>query len=516
MKIRNIILPLTGITAVSCGNAGEMRPNIIYVFPDQFRISSMAFWDSPGYEGAVNWKADPVLTPNLDRFADESLVLNSAVSTCPLSSPHRGMLLTGMYPERNGVTLNCMALRPESTLNPDATCISDVLSEAGYHCGYIGKLHAETPMKNDPANPGHYVSDRNPEWDAYTPPERRHGFRYWYSYGTFDVHKDPHYWDTEGVRHDPEEYSVRHETDKAIEFLRNRNGERDADRPFFLMLAYNPPHSPYESLADCMEEDYDIYRNMTYRDLYVRPNADTTLSKAPSARYYFANVTGVDREFGRLLDELERLGLDNNTIVVFTSDHGETMCSQGTLDPKNSIYSESYCVPFLIRYPEKIRHRVDSTMLCSVDIMPTLLGLAGLEDKIPDSVEGRDLSPVFLEDGRECDLPDATLYIRNLDGEKDADGIVHGIFPEARGVKTDRYTMEISIDRNGRLKDVHIFDDWNDPYQLTDIPYTEKPELFSGLCEVLERKLAESNDIWYREGILDGLLGSLATGPDGE
>ena len=237
MKIRNIFLPLTGIAAVSCSNAGEELPNIIYVFPDQFRISSLAFWDSPEYEGAVNWKADPVQTPNLDSFADESLVLNSAVSTCPLSSPHRGMLLTGMYPERNGVTLNCMALRPESTLNPEATCISDVLDEAGYYCGYIGKLHAETPMKNDPANPGHYVSDRNPEWDAYTPPERRHGFRYWYSYGTFDVHKDPHYWDTEGVRHDPKEYSVKHETDKAIEFLRNANGERDADKPFFLMLS---------------------------------------------------------------------------------------------------------------------------------------------------------------------------------------------------------------------------------------------------------------------------------------
>ena len=483
MKIRNIILPLSGIAAVSCGNVPDSRPNIIYVFPDQFRVSSLAFWDSPEYAGAVNWKADPVHTPNLDGFADESIVLNSAVSTCPLSSPHRGMLLTGMYPERNGVTLNCMALRPESTLDPDAVCISDVLDKAGYCCGYIGKLHAETPMKNDPANPGHYVSDRNPEWDAYTPPERRHGFRYWYSYGTFDVHKDPHYWDTEGVRHDPKEYSVKHETDKAIEFLRNANGERDADKPFFLMLAYNPPHSPYECTDDCMEEDYNLYRDMTYRELYVRPNADTTLTKAPSARYYFANVTGVDREFGRLLAELETLGLEDNTIVVFTSDHGETMCSQGTPDPKNSIYTESYCVPFMIRYPDRIRHRVDSTMLCSVDIMPTLLGLAGLEERIPDSVD-----------------------IRNLDGEKDADGIVHGIFPEARGVRTDRYTMEIAIDRTGKLKRVLLFDDWNDPYQMENIPYTENSELFAELCRILDRKLEESNDIWFREGILDRLL----------
>ena len=380
MDSKRYLIPLSSLALAACGNVAQEKPNIIYVFPDQFRNQSLGFWNEEEYSGAVKWQADPVHTPNLNAFADEAAVLSRAMSNCPLSSPYRGIFLSGMYPERSGITLNCMALRPESTLNPDAVCISDVFAANGYSCGYIGKLHAETPMKNDPANPGHYVSDRDPEWDAYTPPERRHGFSYWYSYGTFDVHKDPHYWDTEGVRHDPHEYSVKHETDRAIEFLRNENGERKEGAPFFLALAYNPPHSPYESLDDCMEEDYALYRDMDYSELYVRPNADTTLSKAPSARYYFANVTGVDREFGRLLAELERLGLEKNTIVVFTSDHGETMCSQGTLDPKNSIYTESFNVPFLIRYPDRIRHRVDSTLLSAVDIMPTMLALAGLEE----------------------------------------------------------------------------------------------------------------------------------------
>lgn len=507
-KIPRIAYPLAGLAAV-CGCSGDnsavQAPNILYVFPDQFRASALAFWNEPEYAGYVGWQADPVHTPNLDRFASESVVLNSAVSTCPLSSPHRGIFLTGMYPERNGVTLNCMNLRPESTLNPEAICISDVLKESGYFCGYIGKLHAETPMKNDPANPGHYVNGDHPVWDAYTPPERRHGYDWWYSYGTHDVHKDPHYWDTDGVRHDPHEYSVRHETDKAIEFLRNENGERDAGKPFFLTVAYNPPHSPYRSMEDCMEEDYALYADMGYDELYVRPNADTTLSKAPSIRYYFANVTGVDREFGRLLAELKRLGLDKNTIVVFTSDHGETMCSHGTLDPKNSIWAESYSVPFIIRYPGKIRHRVDSTMLSTPDIMPTLLGLAGLEDRIPASVEGHDLSPVFLEDGRACQKPESTLYIRNLDGEKDSNGIVHGIFPQARGVQTDRYTMEISVNRDFSLRSVLLYDNEADPYQMNNIPYKDHPELFGALCEALASKLQEADDIWYRDRIMQRL-----------
>ncbi len=504
-NVNKIILPSLAL-ATSCAAAPE-KPNIIYVFPDQFRSSSMAFWGEDEYSSYVGWAPDPVHTPNLDSFAGEALVLSDAVSTCPVSSPYRGMFLTGMYPERNGVTLNCMAERPESSLRQDAVCISDVLKAQGYSCGYIGKLHTDFPTPNDPANPGSYVSDRRPEWDAYTPAEKRHGFDYWYSYGTFDEHKNPHYWDTEGVRHDPKVWSVGHETDKAIEFLRNERGQRKKDAPFFLALAYNPPHSPYESLDDCLEEDYNLYEDMSYSELYVRPNADTTMSKAPAARYYFANVTGVDREFGRLLAELKRLGLDNNTIVVFTSDHGETLCSQGVYDPKNSIYSESFNVPFLIRWPGRLEHRVDDLMLGTTDIMPTLLSLAGLKDEIPASVEGKDLAPALL--GEPVERPQSALYIRNLNGQKDEDGMVRGIFPGARGVKTGRYSMEISIDRRYRLKDVMLFDNVEDPYQMVNIDYREHPELFMELCAELQLKLEESNDIWYRENILTAIINHL-------
>lgn len=504
-NIDKVILPLTTLALLGCEQAKDQRPNIIYVYPDQFRNQAMAFWNEPDYAEHIGWKADPVKTPRLDGFADESIVFSRAMSNCPLSSPYRGIFLTGMYPERNGITLNCMAERPQSSLREDATCISDVLDAAGYSCGYIGKLHADHPTPNDPANPGHYVSDRRPEWDAYTPVERRHGFTYWYSYGTFDEHKNPHYWDTEGVRHDPKVWSVGHETDKAIEFLRNRNGERKKDAPFFLTVAYNPPHSPYESLDDCMEEDFAIYKDMDYSELYVRENADTTLTKADAARYYFANVTGVDREFGRLLDELKELGLDRNTIVIFTSDHGETMCSQGTYDPKNSIYTESFNVPFIIRYPERIRPRVDSTLFSTIDIMPTLLSLAGLNDMIPSSAEGRDLSPVILENGKECDTPDAALYIRNVNGPYNEKGLVEGFFPAARGIKTDRYTFEIAIKKDGTLSRVLIFDDINDPYQLNPLDYKKEPETFAMLLNKLDAKLEEANDIWHRENRLDNL-----------
>lgn len=503
--VNRIILPLSTLALLGCGNMKEQRPNIIYVYPDQFRNQAMAFWNEPCYAEHIGWKADPVQTPRLDAFADESIVFSRAVSNCPLSSPYRGIFLTGMYPERNGITLNCMAERPQSSLREDAICISDVLNANGYSCGYIGKLHADHPTPNDPANPGHYVSDRRPEWDAYTPTERRHGFTYWYSYGTFDEHKNPHYWDTDGVRHDPKVWSVGHETDKAIEFLRNEGGQRKKDAPFFLTIAYNPPHSPYESLDDCMEEDYAIYENMDYKQLYVRENADTTLTKADAARYYFANVTGVDREFGRILDELKNLGLEKNTIVIFTSDHGETMCSHSTYDPKNSIYTESFNVPFIIRYPEKIRPRVDSTLFSTIDIMPTILSMAGLTDRIPSSVEGRDLSPVIMENGKSCDRPESALYIRNVNGPYNDEGTVEGFFPSARGIKTDRYTFEIAIRKDGSLSRVLIYDDIMDPYQLNSLDYKEEPAIFAELLKMLDEKLEEADDIWHREKRLENL-----------
>lgn len=502
MQVRRI-LPFAGLALTACTGTPEAeRPNVIYVFPDQYRNSSLGFWSDPEFAAQVNWCGDPVSTPNLDRFAREATVLSEAVSNCPLSSPHRGMLLSGMYPERSGVVLNCMSERPESSLREDAECIGDVFSAAGYDCAYIGKLHVDFPTRNNPQRPGTYVSDAVPEWDAYTPPERRHGFNYWYSYGTYDVHKHPHYWDTEGRRHDVDEWSPQHEVTKAIEYIENRDSRRDSRKPFFLMLGINPPHSPYASTEDCDLEGYELYRDKSLTELLVRPNADTTMAKAAAARYYFANVSGIDREFGRLLRALDDAGLTDHTIVVFASDHGETMTSHSTSDPKNSIWRESLNIPFLVRYPGHVPHRVDDLLLSTPDIMPTLLGLAGLADRIPASVEGRDFSALLRQDAVQPERPRAALYLRNLDGERDSAGMVRGFFPEARGLKTATHTMELAIGRDGTLKRVLLYDDVQDPYQMQPLDPKACPELFASLCGELAVLLRENDDVWYRKRVL--------------
>jgi arylsulfatase A-like enzyme len=464
----------------------------------------MHFWEERDFQSYINFQADPTHTPNLDRFAREAVVLTSAQSNCPLSSPYRGMLLTGMYPDGSGVSLNCNNTRPNSNLRENATAISDVFSQNGYDCGYIGKLHVDYPTPNNPQKLGTYVEDKDPVWDAFTPKERRHGFNFWYSYGTFDEHKNPHYWDTNGNRHDPKEWSPKHETDIAIEYLASG---RDKSKPFFLVVAMNPPHSPYRSLNDCMKADYDLYKDIPLSKLLVRPNVNPELKKKQeNAPFYFASVTGVDREFGRILTTLAEMGLDKNTIVVFSSDHGETMASH-VEDPKNSPYVEAMNVPFLLRYPEKLKPHVSNLLLSTPDVMPTLLALAGLKNRIPKTVEGTDLSDEFINQNLSKDAPKAVLYIRNSDGNKNTKGKFISYFPVARGVKTDRFTLSITIDKKTKqLKDVLMFDDLQDPYQMNNLSVEQNKELFRSLCSQMPALLKKANDPWYKERILSDII----------
>ena len=462
LKIR-IAIPFAGLALTACGQSETGRPNVIYVFPDQYRNSSLGFWSDPEFAAEVGWKGDPVATPNLDRFAREATVLT----------------------ERRGAELHVGASRKFAARG------RRVYRRRLLGGGLRLRLHRQAarrlPDEEQPPASGNLRQRRRSRVG------RLHAARY--SYGTYDVHKHPHYWDTDGNRHDVDEWSPRHEVSKAIEYIENKGGVRDPEKPFLMMIGMNPPHSPYASTDD---------KSLT--ELLVRDNADTTMAKAAAVRYYFANVSGIDREFGRLLAALDRAGLTENTIVVFASDHGETMTSHSTDDPKNSIWRESLNIPFLVRYPGRVPHRVDDLLLSTPDIMPTLLGLAGLGERIPASVEGRDYSAVLRQDAVQPERPRAALYMRNLDGGRDADGLVRGFFAQARGVKTATHTMELRIGRDGTLERVLMFDDAADPYQLHNLAPEEHPALFAALCRELAVLLRDNDDVWFREGVLSDVV----------
>lgn len=248
-------------------------PNLIIVMPDELRQQAVGLT-----------KTDPVITPNLDKFSKEALNLTNAISNCPICSPARAMLFTGKFPVSNGVTDNCYSKTTEFDIQLKETdrCLSDVLQDSGYSQGYIGKFHLDSPNEKD----AEYTEGwrGNPEnggtlWDAYTPPgPRRHGFNFWYSYGCCDNHLSPHYWLNDAKvneRTDVDAWSVEHETGVAIDYIRNTDNEyRDENKPFFLMVAHNPPHMPFHAVPDAVQpapptpegEDFDIMRPLNVTD----------------------------------------------------------------------------------------------------------------------------------------------------------------------------------------------------------------------------------------------------------
>ena len=455
------------------------RPNIIFVFCDQLRQAAVGCY-----------RQDPVLTPNLDRFAADAKVLTHCVSTQPVCTPYRGMLFTGQYSMRNGLYSNCNSTR-SAHLNDSFCCFSDVFSRNGYACGYIGKLHLHKPQ------PEHYHFGEGPRsdgsvWDAFTPPgPARHGFDFWYSYGCDDNHMNPHYWTGNTgpeVRIDPHEWSVKHETDIAIDYLRNPGGcHRDPHKPFLLVMSHNPPHPPF---AQVPPEYVKPFIDQPVTQLLNRPSAryDSPETAQRNAARYFGAVHGIDQQFQRLLDTLDALNLADDTIVIFTSDHGEMLYSHGCMQ-KNIWYDESLLVPWLIRWPHRIRPGVDDMLLGTVDIYPTLLGLAGLTDAAPDDLDGNDRSGLFL--GHDGPRPTSALYLWP--------GWTHygtRPFRSARGLRTHRHMFVVGKTQTGE-EDCILHDCMTDPYQQRNVAAAE-PALVASLRDELTDWLQRSDDPWSR------------------
>ena len=470
---------VVGVTAARTVAYGGARkpPNLVFVFPDQMRGQALGFM-----------KEDPVLTPNLDAFARESLVLTQAVSNYPVCSPFRAMLMTGRFSHANGVLSNCNSRSAPHgcELRRSDRCWSDVLKGRGYSLGYIGKWHLDAPHKP-------YVKcENNSEkfaWNEWCPPDRRHGFDFWYAYGTYDYHLTPMYWATDSTRETPirvRQWGPEHEADLAIDYIRNTDGKyRDPRRPFALVVAMNPPHTPYHLVPG---KYLDRYEGKTPEDLINRPNVNLEGNAAGGRlarrhiKNYFAMVTGVDDQFGRILRALNEAGLEEDTIVVFTSDHGNCLGSHDH-PTKNVHYEESMRVPFLIRWPGKIAPRHDDLLLSSPDICPTLLDLMGYGRDIPASVQGVSHASLFLTGTG--NRPASQLYMWVPVGQP-AWG--------RRGVRTHRYTLTISKTPDKPAQSV-LHDNREDPYQLKNVA-AERPDVVAELTEELNRWLRKNNDPW--------------------
>ncbi|MFE5320003.1 sulfatase [Paenibacillus sp. NPDC056579] len=455
---------MSATTNTNTSTSKKNKPNLLFVFPDQWRKQAVGFRNE-----------DEVMTPVIDRFAQESLAVNNAISCFPLCSPNRSVMLTGRYPLSTGVTSNCK-LGLDVKMNDDERTIGNILKEEGYQTGYIGKWHLDLPEQCSDPEPASGAR----HWDAYIPPgPRRFGFDYWYSYNAYDRHMAPHYWRDTPQMTEPGEWSTKHETDVAIDFIKNRNQEQ----PFCLYVSWNPPHQPFEQVPDSYKEMY------ADRQVTFRPNVqgEGTAQAEQHLRNYFAAVTATDDQFARLLQTLEDEGLADDTIVVLTSDHGEMMGSHGWLEHKNIWYEESIGVPFLLRYPGKIQPGADNCLLNSSDLVPTLLGL--MDIPVPDRVQGTDLSSVLL--GKGDSRPESAFICHYPGGlEEHRKAAEQGLNVNAfgwRGVRTERYTYVAKRSFGDAALQRLLYDNEQDPYQQHPVRFEACP--LEGPAVQLEQQL---------------------------
>jgi len=342
MRRREFLLSPAALATPKAG-----PPNILFIMPDQWRGMDL---------GSMGNRQ--VRTPHLDRLAREGVQLTNATANCPVCTPARGILLSGRYPHNNGTPVNDVPLPSEGTT------IAKILAANGYYTGFVGKWH----LQGGPRLPG------------FVPPgPRRQGFEYWAANICSHAYFNQQYFRDEPEAIKMKGYDVFTWTDLAMEFL---DKAKERKQPFCLYLQQTPPHDPY-LLPPGFENAY------TADGIALRKNWKAGAKRNGTAKDiagYYSAIACLDQEIGRLLSRLDKLGMRDNTIVYFLSDHGDMLGSQGAF-LKRKPWEESTLVPGIFRWPGVLPAgvRLDAPF-SHIDVVPTLLGLCGIQ--APESMPG--------------------------------------------------------------------------------------------------------------------------------
>lgn len=428
-----LLLGMLGL--VACQRQEQVpNPNVVYILVDQWRASAF------GYAGDPN-----VSTPNLDKFAKEAVDFSNAVSVSPVCTPHRAALFTGRYPTSTGMFLNDLYL-PDEEL-----CMAEIFKAEHYHTAFLGKWHLD----------GHGRLNN-------VAPERRQGFDYWKALEcAHNYNKMPYYDNDDPEMKYWEGYSPFAIAEDANTYMAEY---AQSDQPFLLFLSIATPHFPHGSAP---QQFKDLYPE---EEIVLAPNvADSWKDKArKELQGYYAHCTATDKAIGSILDKIEELNLSDNTIIVFSSDHGEMMGAHGIRPfTKQLAWDESIKVPFLIRYPsigENKGTRVNAP-INTPDILPSLLGLANID--IPESIEGEDLSNLMKSPDPEADRAALVMNLCPFTREYK--------YPEYRAVRTKQYTYARTLEGASKF-----FDNDTDPYQMNNL--INQPE-FAAIQQALDKKL---------------------------
>ena len=382
------------------------QPNILIVYPDQMRYDAMGCAGNP-----------VIRTAHIDRLAREGVQFSEAYVSYPICCPFRASLLTGKYAQGHGMLQNHFPLPGNQTF------LAQCLRNAGYRTGYVGKWHLEGGPK-----PG------------FVPPDRRFGFEHFIGFNRGHNYLSSIYFDDDGQAYHSRRYEPDYQTDQLLEFIESA-AKADDGKPFFGYVSYGPPHFPME-MPDYLrhiyrpdevplppgvpdpdlQESVQRLRNEVYcggdpRSGHKSHTADDTKpvgepeTEAEIRRFiaeYYGMVHNIDWNLGRILNRLDGLGIADDTMVVFLSDHGDMLGQHGSFcGIKCQPYRAAMQVPLIVRYPARFEPRRSEAMVdVGVDMMPMLLDLCGVPR--PEGMHGRSYLPVL--DGTACEARSAIMY----------------------------------------------------------------------------------------------------------
>jgi arylsulfatase A-like enzyme len=461
----------TGQNPAMRPSASGDQPNIIFIFSDDHSLQTI---------GAYNWRLSEFcrehnITPNIDRLAEQGGIFENSYCGNSICSPSRATVLTGLHSHAHGVR-NILERVP---IHPHLWTFPDGLREKGYQTSLIGKFHIENSTPTFC------------EWSILP--------------GQGDYY-NPMFIEKDGTRQRFEGYVTDIITDRSIEWLR----QRDRDRPFFLAVQHKAPHRIWEvseeyahwldevhvpepetlfddfagrsqaerdarmTIAGDMRLNIDLkvgddyprmWSHLRNNPLYRKRNAEFArlapegddLTRWKYQQYvkdYLRTIKSMDDNIGRILEELKAQGLDDNTIVIYSSDQGFFMGEHGWFD-KRWIYQESVHMPFIIRWPGVVEPGTRfQEMIQNIDYAPTFMEMAG--GSPPEGLHGRSLVPILRgetpRDWRE------SVYYRYFSE------ISHNV-AQHYGVVTERYTLFYSPE----TRVWQMFDGQRDPHQVNNV-----------------------------------------------
>ena len=416
--------------ATSCNSnnkqADTSKPNIIFILADDM-----------GYADLSCYGNKYIQTPNIDKLAETGTQFTQCYAGSAISSPSRCALMTGKNTGNTTIRDNfCVAGGLEGLKNgnpirrmhilPTDTTIATVLSSVGYRTCLVNKWHLDG--FNPEATPLNRGFDEFYGWLISTPHSND---PYYYPYYRFDndslIHIDENVHD-QHVRHNTDI-----STEDAIQFI-NRNKEN----PFFLYLAYDAPHEPYiiDETVWYDDEEWDM-----------------------NTKRYASLVTHMDRAIGRLLDELDKLGLRENTMIIFASDNGAAVqaplevlnCNGVFKGRKGLLYEGGLRVPFIVNQPGKVLPQTLDNQIYFPDVLPTLAALA--DAKTPQNLNGINILPLFY--GKEVDTDNRLLYWEFTGKQRAARKGDWKVVTVKNDMPLELYNLKDDITESNNLADVY-------------------------------------------------------------